>query len=117
MLGDNFGSVGWPASGEIDIMENIGREPNTVHGTLHGPGLLRRRRHRRRVQPARRRRLRRRASTRSAVDWEPNAITCFVDGVSSTARLTPADPGGNAWVFNHPFFMILNVAVGGYWPG
>ena len=38
MLGDNIGSVGWPASGEIDIMENIGREPNTVHGTLHGPG-------------------------------------------------------------------------------
>ena len=38
MLGNNIGIVGWPNSGEIDIMENIGREPNTVHGTIHGPG-------------------------------------------------------------------------------
>lgn len=38
MLGDDFGNVGWPDSGEIDIMENVGFEPGTVHGTLHGPG-------------------------------------------------------------------------------
>ena len=38
MLGNDIGSVGWPTSGEIDIMENVGFEPNTVHGTLHGPG-------------------------------------------------------------------------------
>jgi len=38
MLGNDIGSVGWPTSGEIDIMENIGREPNTVHGTINGPG-------------------------------------------------------------------------------
>src|SRR5205823_908279 len=38
MLGDNIGSVGWPASGEVDIMENVGFEPGTVHGTIHGPG-------------------------------------------------------------------------------
>ena len=38
MLGNDIGSVGWPTSGEIDIMENIGREPTLVHGTLHGPG-------------------------------------------------------------------------------
>ena len=38
LLGANAGAVGWPACGEIDIMENIGREPNTVHGTFHGPG-------------------------------------------------------------------------------
>src|SRR5438874_9321540 len=38
MLGANIDSVGWPQSGEIDIMENIGREPNIVHGTIHGPG-------------------------------------------------------------------------------
>ena len=38
MLGANAASVGWPQCGEIDIMENIGREPSIVHGTVHGPG-------------------------------------------------------------------------------
>jgi len=38
MLGDNIANVGWPACGEIDIMENIGKEPGRVHGTIHGPG-------------------------------------------------------------------------------
>src|SRR5438132_12022076 len=38
MLGDNCATVGWPGCGEIDIMENIGKEPSRVHGTLHGPG-------------------------------------------------------------------------------
>jgi beta-glucanase (GH16 family) len=38
ILSDNIGSAGWPNCGELDIMENIGREPSTVHGTLHGPG-------------------------------------------------------------------------------
>jgi beta-glucanase (GH16 family) len=115
MLGNNIGSVGWPNSGEIDIMENIGREPSTVHGTIHGPGY----------------------SGGSAVgagytlpggqafadafhtfavDWEPNAITWYVDGVQYS-RKTPADLGGDRWVFDHPFFIIMNVAVGGLWPG
>src|SRR5207245_7263892 len=38
MLGDDIDKVGWPACGEIDIMENIGKEPSVVHGTIHGPG-------------------------------------------------------------------------------
>ena len=38
MLGVDINAAGWPACGEIDIMENIGREPATVHGTIHGPG-------------------------------------------------------------------------------
>ena len=39
MLGENIGEVGWPASGEIDIMENVGREPSVLHASLHGPGF------------------------------------------------------------------------------
>lgn len=115
MLGDNIGSVGWPTSGEIDIMENVGFEPGTVHGTLHGPGysgccglgsgytlpggaaLAD-------------------AFHTFAVDWAPDSITFYIDGIQY-GRKTPADAGGNQWVFNHPFFMILNVAVGGNWPG
>ncbi len=115
MLGNNIQTAGWPTCGEVDIMENIGREPSTVHGTIHGPGY----------------------SGASgigapytlasgafkddfhvfAVEWEPNQIRWYVDGQLYQTR-TPADlPAGSAWVFDHPFFMILNLAVGGYWPG
>lgn len=115
MLGDNFGDVGWPASGEIDIMENVGHEPATVHGSLHGPGYSGGE-----------------GITGSynhpegwaftddfhtfAVEWSPEQITWSVDGVAYQT-FTPADTGGNEWVYDHPFFLILNVAVGGSWPG
>ncbi|WP_256107017.1 ricin-type beta-trefoil lectin domain protein [Streptomyces sp. ODS05-4] len=115
MLGNDIGQVGWPNSGEIDIMENVGFEPRTVHGTLHGPGY---------------------SGSGGigagytlpggqnfadafhtfAVDWSPGAITWSVDGTVYQRR-TPADLGGRQWVFDKPFFLILNLAVGGYWPG
>ncbi|MEU6860526.1 family 16 glycosylhydrolase [Glycomyces sp. NPDC046736] len=112
MLGDNFGDVGWPQSGEIDIMENVGFEPNTVHGTLHGPGYsggggvgggytI--------GEPFAN------GFHEFAVDWSPGSITWSVDGNAYMTK-TAADVGGQ-WVFDHPFFMLLNVAVGGDWPG
>src|SRR5690242_5733645 len=115
MLGDNIGSVGWPNSGEIDIMENIGREPNTVHGSMHGPGYSG-------GNPL--------TGSYSlpggqafadgfhtfAIDWAPGSVAFSVDGVVYE-RHTPADTNGNQWVFDHPFFIIMNVAVGGNWPG
>ncbi|MEU4154336.1 lectin [Streptomyces sp. NPDC026659] len=107
--------VNWPDSGEIDVMENVGFEPSTVHGTIHGPGY---------------------SGSGGigagyslpngqafadafhtfAVDWAPDSITWSVDGTVYQRR-TPADLGGRTWVFNKPFFLILNLAVGGYWPG
>jgi beta-glucanase (GH16 family) len=115
MLGSNFDQVGWPACGEVDIMENIGKEPAIVHGSMHGPGYSGNN-----------------GLTGSytlpsgmfadafhifAVEWEPNVVRFYVDGHLYETR-TPADlPAGKTWVFDHPFFIILNVAVGGNWPG
>ena len=117
MLGDDVEiAPGWPKSGEIDIMENIGKEPALVHGTIHGPGYsgehgigapysL--------------------ASGKPfaddfhiyAVEWEPKVIRFYVDDQLYATR-TPADlPPGTKWVYDHPFFLLLNVAVGGEWPG
>jgi beta-glucanase (GH16 family) len=116
MLGNDFGPTPWPACGEIDIMENIGKEPGMVHGTIHGPeysgdeGL------------SSSYSLASKATVSDdfhlfAIEWEPAAIRFYVDQ-SLFATRTPADlPKGARWVYDHPFFLILNVAVGGKWPG
>ena len=116
MLGDDIKKIRWPDCGEIDIMENIGKEPSLVHGTIHGPGYNG-------------------AQGISApfalpdnsrfaddfhiyaAEWEPNTIRFYVDERLYATR-TPADlPKGTKWVYDHPFFLLLNVAVGGEWPG
>jgi beta-glucanase (GH16 family) len=113
MLGEDITTVGWPGCGEIDIMENIGREPNIVHGTVHGPGYSGEN-------------GKSGATTLAsgafadnfhvyAVEWGPDRIEWFVDGTSYFSVI-PGSLSG-PWVFNHNFFLILNVAVGGSWPG
>jgi beta-glucanase (GH16 family) len=116
LLGDNIDEVGWPACGEIDIMENIGREPSLIHGTIHGPGysggngigasftLPRGKRFADKFHVF-------------AIEWEPDTIRWYVDGKLYETR-TPKDlPAGTKWVYDHPFFIILNLATGGGWPG
>ena len=112
MLGVDIGSVGWPQCGEVDIMENIGREPSMNHGSTHGPGN---------------------DATAAftlaggqklsddfhlfSIIWEKDSVEFFVDG-NSYEKVTPATlPAGTSWVFNNPFFFIVNMAVGGQWPG
>jgi len=114
MLGDNIGSVGWPQCGEIDIMENVGNDPLNVHGTLHGPGYsggngIGATFHSPNGQPF--------ANDFHIyrIVWTPNSITWSVDGINYSTK-TPSDANGE-WVYNHPFFFILNLAVGGQWPG
>ncbi|HUC53358.1 MAG TPA: glycoside hydrolase family 16 protein [Candidatus Cybelea sp.] len=117
MLGNNIGSVGWPKCGEIDIMENVGKEPGTVHGSLHGPSTS---------GPTS-------DATLSfslpagqnfadsfhlyAIEWQPGLVSFFVDSNLYATFRQSQWPAGGTWVFDHPFFIILNVAVGGSWPG
>lgn len=113
MLGSNIDTVNWPNCGEIDIMENIGKESRIVHGTMHGPGY---------------------SGNMGiglpyeitddfkndyhifSVEWTENKVEWFVDG-KKYHTMTPDNILGNRWVFNENFFIILNLAVGGNWPG
>jgi beta-glucanase (GH16 family) len=115
MLGDNINTVGWPACGEIDAMEAIGQNPFTVYGTIHGPD-----------GSAAGHQVQNTATSATAlasgfhtygVSWSPNSITWLLDGVPY-ATVTSADLApGQTWVFNAPFHLLLNLAVGGSWGG
>ncbi|MCT2587663.1 discoidin domain-containing protein [Actinophytocola gossypii] len=116
MLGANFfDGVPWPASGEIDIMEHIGREPNLVHSTLHAPAYFGAGGEGAALdlgEPANA------AFHVFAVEWDAEHLTFFVDGNPfHTVDRDTLEQTRGPWVFDHPFFLILNNAVGGDWPG
>jgi beta-glucanase (GH16 family) len=115
MLGDNFPATRWPACGEIDIMEHVGHEPARVHSNLHGPGYSGSRPiSASYTLPAGRVSD---AFHLFAIEWEADAIRAYVDDTLYNTR-TPANlPAGTRWVYDRPFFMLLNLAVGGNWPG
>lgn len=117
MLGANFPEVGWPQSGEIDIMELVGHQPSTVHSTVHyaNPNGDR-------VFMTDSRNL---TGGEKFIDnfnvfsiiWEEDRIG-FLLNDEEFYHVTPAILGSsNPYPFNEPFFFIMNVAVGGIWPG
>jgi beta-glucanase (GH16 family) len=109
MLGTDIDTAGWPGCGEIDVMENFGTSPAVVHGTVHGPGY----------------------SGSSGITasfdagapladgfheywvcWEPDSIRWYADQ-AHYHTVTPAGLHGRRWVFDHDFYLLVNVAVGG----
>ena len=116
MLGANVDTVPWPACGEIDIMENVGMEPRLVHGSMHGPGYSGG------AALTQKYALANGAAFPAdyhlyAVEWDSTAVRFYVDETLYETR-TPADtPAGAAWAYDHPFYVLLNLAVGGTWPG
>ena len=113
MVGDDVSTLGWPECGEIDIMEAIGRSPDTVRGTIHGPDYYRD------DSIGADFVLTRQKFADDfhlyAVEWEPGQIRWYVDKWEYNT-LTASDVPGR-WVFDRPFFILLNAAVGGHWPG
>ena len=112
-LGTDIDRNPWPGTGEIDFMEFVGRLPNEIFGTIHGPGY---------------------SGGASfggvydfgfpvyddyhtfSIEWQPNDIKWYVDGMLYH-QADPADVAPNEWVFNDPVFLLLNVAVGGNFGG
>lgn len=113
MLGADIDEVGWPRSGEIDVMEFRGQEVNVLHASIHGPGHAGDQAYTRRyVLPDGR------LDTDFhvyAVEWGPDRITWFLDDEPYHVARRDEVPG--EWVYDHPFFMLLNVAVGGAFVG
>ena len=109
-----LGEGPWPSAGEIDVMEWIGKTPNTVYATVHGPGYSGANGVGKPLSQA--------APYSDGfhvftVIKRPNEIIWQVDG-QEFHRVTPASlPSGSAWVFERPYFLLLNLAVGGDWPG
>jgi beta-glucanase (GH16 family) len=116
LLGENIPTVPWPHCGEIDIMEILGKKPAVLHGTVHGPGFSGSHGIGG-VHELRDGRIYADDFHVFAVEWERDAIRYYIDDLCYLT-LTPAEfPSGGAQSFQHPFFILLNVAVGGGWPG
>jgi beta-glucanase (GH16 family) len=113
LLGDDYAQAGWPQCGEIDVMENRGADPTSVVGSLHGPGG---------DNVTAGYTLPSGASFSDgfhqfAVEWEPGVVRWYVDDTLYETRSSDTFPRSQPWVFDHPFFVILDLAVGGQFGG
>jgi beta-glucanase (GH16 family) len=116
MLGDNVAQAGWPDCGEIDVLEMRGSEPSSVVSSLHAPGYYAGN------------------SLHGSIDlptgkfgddfhtftfeWTPDAVRWLLDGDQYFIKTRKAiEDRGHTWYFDHPFFIILNLAVGGIFDG
>lgn len=113
MLGADIDENQWPGAGEIDIMEYRGQNPTVLIGSVHGPGYSAGN------AISKEYRLQNDRFDTSyhifGIEWSPEAINFYVDDVLYN-QITPEDVTGE-WVFNKPFFLLMNVAVGGNFVG
>jgi len=126
ILGANVDGVGWPASGSVTIMENVpstassnGLGPATIRATLHGPGYSGANGLWQNHTLPDGGRVDDDAFHIYGVIWSPSMIQFYVDDPGNVfcVRSAADVPAGGEWVFNHPFFLVMNLAVGGMWPG
>jgi beta-glucanase (GH16 family) len=115
MLGANIDEAPWPDCGEIDILEYLGQEPRAIHGTIHGTG------HSGDDAVTAKHILAQGGFNLGfhvfAVEWNEKSLAWFVDGFKFHSATPNSLPQGATWVYEHPFFILLNLAVGGRWPG
>lgn len=114
MLGTNIDEAGWPACGEIDVMENVGFEPATIHGTIHTAAYN---------HVAGTAKGSSVAVTSPwedfhvyAMEWYPDRVDIFVDG-SRYFTFRNEGTGPRAWPFDKPMYLLVNLAIGGSWGG
>ncbi len=114
MLGQNIGKVGWPKCGEIDIMENVGFDPDVIHANIHTDAYN----HVKGTNKGDRITIKAPYDDFHvyAVDWSPKRITMSVDG-KSYFTYENEGTGEAVWPFDQPFYLILNLAIGGSWGG
>ena len=115
LLGNDADTAGWPACGEIDVLEALGQDPSVAHGFINGPS-----------SDASHYTVGHQAVSATslasgfhtyAVMWSRNSITWLLDGVPYGTTTPKNLPPGARWVFNRAFHLVLNLAVGGNWGG
>ncbi|MGB4576893.1 MAG: glycoside hydrolase family 16 protein [Paludibacter sp.] len=112
MLGENQNEVGWPACGELDIMEHVGKHPNFIHSSIHNPSGYGQTPYTGIVE------IKQTFSKFHiySMEWTKDFVTFYVDG-KQVYHYQPEVKTNKNWPFDKPFFLIFNIAIGGNWGG
>jgi beta-glucanase (GH16 family)/glycerophosphoryl diester phosphodiesterase len=114
MLGDNISSIGWPACGEIDIMEHVGYQPDSIFGSIHTQSFN----HMLGTQPTKGISIKNIYTQFHVygIEWSPEKIDFFIDDTKYLTFIKQYNTN-EGWPFDKPQYLILNIAVGGNWGG
>lgn len=113
-LGTNIGKVGWPASGEIDLMEHVGFDPDTLHFNIHTKAYN----HSQKTNKGKKVGLKNPEAGFHVytLDWTKEKMDFLLDG-KTVFTFRNEGTGPNTWPYDQPFYLILNLAIGGAWGG